>query len=387
VAEAAPPVAADRARGAGPLRIAYVIGSLGTGGAEYQLFELVRHLDRRRFAPTVFSLSAGGRWASAMRAADIAVVEIPQRHRLEARRLWRLRRLLGRLRPTLLHTILWPGNSYGRLAALGLGIPVVIAAERNVIRRPPWQRTLERALDRTTTAYLANTEAIVEELTGRGGLPAVKMHVVYNGIDLGGLPGFSVDRRPGRRRLGVDGERRLVATVGRLEPQKDVATFVAAMARVATRVADVDFLIVGEGGERSRLEAAVQTAGIADRTRFLGLRDDVPAILAAVEVMVLASRWEGMPNVVLEAMATGAVTVATDVGACRTLLDDGAGRVVAVGDDGAIATAVCDLLADPAARERTAERARRRVVEELSTERMAAATVALYERLLVEGGR
>jgi len=368
------------------VRVAYVIGGLGKGGAEYQLVELLRHLDRRHVAPTVVSLSADGHWAAAIRALGIPVVQIPQRHRLEPRRLWRLRQLLRELRPDVLHTILWSGNSYGRLAALGLGIPVVVAAERNVIHRPGWQRAMERLLDRSTTAYLTNADAIVDELTGPGGLPSAKMHVVHNGVDLDEFPSFVLDRAPGRRRLGFAPDRRLVAQVGRLELQKDYPTYVAAMALVAEYEPDVDFLIVGDGSERAAIEAAVGRAGIGDRTRFLGLRHDVPALLTAVDVMVLASRWEGMPNVVIEAMAIGAATVATDVGACRTLLGDGAGRLVRVGDHAAIAAAVRDLLGDRAVREAIAARARRRVEDELSTTRMAAETVGLYDRLLAEAG-
>lgn len=368
--------------GASPVRVVYVIGGLGTGGAEYQLYELVRRLVGTRFEPIVVSLSAGGRWATAIRDAGVPVIEIPQRHRLEVGRLLRLRRMLRRLRPHVLHTVLWSGNSYGRLAAIGLGTPVVVAAERNVIRRPAWQRLLERLLDRWTTAYVTNAHAIVDELTERGRLPGRKMHVVHNGIDLDALPAFTLDRRDARGRLGFDPDRRLVAQVGRLEPQKDYPTFVEAMRTVAARLADVDFLVVGEGGERDRIAAAVADAGIAGRTRLLGLRDDVPAILAGVDVLVLASRWEGLPNVVIEAMAMGAAAVATDVGGARVLLEHGAGCLVRVGDAAGIADAVCMLLSDGARRAEVARVARERVERDLSTERMAKATVEIYERLL-----
>ena len=104
---------------------------------------------------------------------------------------------------------------------MGLGIPVVIAAERNVIRRPGWQRLLERALDGLTDRYLVNSAAIVDELTAQGGLSRGKMQVVHNGIDLGALPAFDPDRRRARAALGFDPARRLIAQVGRLEPQKD----------------------------------------------------------------------------------------------------------------------------------------------------------------------
>src|SRR2546428_417329 len=200
-----------------PYRVAYVIGELGKGGAEYQLYELLRHLDRRRFAPGVFVLAPGGWWVEPIRALGVPVEEIPRRGPADVRRLTRLRASLRRFAPHLLHAILWSGNSYGRLAALGLGIPVVIAAE---------------------------------------------------------FP-------------------------------------------------DVDFLVVGEGGERAALEALARRLGLGARVVFTGLRHDVPRLLAAVDVLALTSLYEGFPNVLLEAMATGAVAVATDVGGCRELVTSG----------------------------------------------------------------
>src|SRR5437870_6616601 len=99
-----------------PHRIAYVIGELGKGGAEYQLYELLRHLDRRRFTPRVFVLAPGGWWVDPIRALGVPVEEIPRRGPADVRRLARLRVALRRFAPHVVHTILWSGNSYGRLA-------------------------------------------------------------------------------------------------------------------------------------------------------------------------------------------------------------------------------------------------------------------------------
>src|SRR5438034_11706025 len=130
-----------------PYRIAYVIGELGKGGSEYQLHELLRHLDRRRFVPRVFVLAPGGWWVEPIRALGVPVEEIPRRGPADMRRLARLRAALRRFAPHVLHTILSSGNSYGRLAALGLGIPVVIAAARVVTPWRAWQVMVERAPD------------------------------------------------------------------------------------------------------------------------------------------------------------------------------------------------------------------------------------------------
>lgn len=366
-----------------PWRVAYVIGELGKGGAEYQLYELLHGLDRSRFQPTVFVLAAGGHWVGPIRELGVAVHELAGRGSADLSRLRRLRAGLRALAPHLLHTVLWSGNSYGRLAALGLGIGVVIAAERNVIARPGWQLGVERFLDRWTDCYLVNSHAIVETLVERGRLPAAKMRVVHNGIDLSRLPPFSLDRAAARRALGFEPSRRLVAQVGRLEAQKDYPTFLAAAAAVATASPAVDFLIVGEGTLRPALEGEAARLGLSGRVRFLGVRHDVPAVLAAVDVMALTSRWEGLPNVVIEAMATGAVAVATDVGGCAELIVPGeTGHLVPPGDAGAVATAVSALLAEPERADRLARAARRRVEAEFGIEAMVRKTTAVYDACL-----
>ncbi len=375
--------------GAGaPWRVAYVIGELEKGGAEYQLYELLRGLDRMRFEPRVCVLAARGYWAERIRALGIEVTELAGTRSADPSRLRRLRRVLRATRPHVLHTILWSGNCYGRLAAIGLGIPVVIAAERNLIARPPWQVRVERLLDRGTDCYLVNSQSIADRLVRQQGLPGAKMRVVHNGIDLAGVPAFSLDRAAARAALGFEPGRRLVAQVGRLEPQKDYPTFLEAARRVAAELSDVDFLIAGAGALQAELVATTARLGLSGRVRFLGLRHDVPALLAGVDVLALTSRWEGLPNVVLEAMATGAVAVATDVGGCRELIIPGeTGYLVPAGEAGAVARATLEVLQTPALAGRLAVAARRRVENEFAVGAMVAKTSAVYEACLRGGGR
>jgi glycosyltransferase involved in cell wall biosynthesis len=359
-------------------RVAYVIGELGKGGAEYQLVELLRHLDRDAWDPHLTVLSQGGYWADEVRRFDIPVVELPRRGHGDLGRLLELRRTLARIGPAVLHTLLWAANCYGRLAAIGLGIRRVVTAERNVIARPRWEVAVERVLDPLTDVYLVNAAAVARELE-RHGLPAWKMRVVRNGVDLGRFPRFAVERGEARAALGFPAGRRLVAQVGRLAPQKDYPTYLRAAAAVAARHPDVDFLVVGAGPEREALVQLADAVGIADRVRWLGLRHDVPALLAAVDVMVLASRFEGLPNVVIEAMAAGAAVVATDVGGCGELVEPGReGTLVVPERPDAIATAVSALLADEDGRRTMVRAARARVEREFSVEAMTRRTCAVY---------
>jgi glycosyltransferase involved in cell wall biosynthesis len=364
--------------------VAYVIGELGKGGAEYQLHELLSRLDRRRFAPSVFVLAGDGYWTEPIRRLGVPVTEIVRRRHADPTRLIRLRRALREVAPHILHTIRWSGNSYGRIAAIGLGIPAVIASERaNLPSRPGWQVALDRLLDRVTDGWLVNAESIAAGLVVRERVPRAKIAVIPNGIDLSRLPPFNVDRAAARDAAGLAPGRWLVAQVGRLTAQKDYPTFLRAAALIAGERPDVDFLIVGEGPLRQELERLAASLGIGSRVRFLGLRHDVPELLAAVDVLVLASVFEGFPNVVLEAMATGAVAVATDVDGARELIASGEhGLLVPPGQPAAVADAVTRLLGDDGLRERLALAARRRVEAEFTVEVMARRTAEAYERWL-----
>lgn len=362
-----------------PDRLAYVIGELGKGGAEYQLYELLRGLDRTRFEPAVFVLSDGGYWSDRIRELDVPVHPIARRGSADVMRVVRLRRALKAHAPDVLHTVLWSANTYGRLAAVGLGVPFVVTAERNVIARPRWQVALERGLDPLTDLYLVNSASVTENLVEREGLPLAKVRVIHNGIDLARLPPFELDRSAARARAGLPDGRRFVAQVGRLAPQKDYPTFLTAAAQVARAVADVDFLVVGEGGLRAELEALARTLGIAERVHFLGLRHDVPALLGGVDVLALTSIYEGLPNVVIEGMAAGAVAVATDVGGADELIVPGeTGVLVQPRDPTDVARAIVDLLGDDARRQRFAVAARRRIEASFSFEAMVRATEAVY---------
>jgi glycosyltransferase involved in cell wall biosynthesis len=374
--------------GGPPYRVAHVIGELGKGGCEYQLHELLRGLDRSRFAAEVIVLAAGGYWAGPIRTLGVPLIEVPRTSGFDPLRLVRLRRLLRAFRPHVLHTTRWSGNSYGRLAALGLGIPVVIASERvHEHERPAWKVATDRLLDRVTDAYIVNSEAIAAGLVARERVAREKITVVPNGVDVRALPPFAVERQERRRAAGFDPDRRLIAQVGRLTAQKDHPTFLRAAAAVASEVPDVDFLVVGQGEERAALEALAAELGLGARLRFMGLRHDVPELLGAVDVLALTSTFEGLPNVLLEALSAGAVAVATDVGGCpEVIVPEETGILVPPGDPAAVAAAILRVLRDPALARRLALAGRRRVETEFTIERLAERTMATYQELLAARG-
>ncbi|MCH8923943.1 MAG: glycosyltransferase family 4 protein, partial [Planctomycetes bacterium] len=180
--------------------------------------------------------------------------------------------------------------------------------------------------------------------------------------------------------LGRTENRRLIACLGRLDPQKGVAWLLEAMPRVFAEVAGLELVLVGDGPLRGRLETLAAKLGIADRVHFAGFRDDVPEILAASELVVLGSRWEGMPNVILEAMAGGRPVVATDVAGVREALGPNADEQTASpSDPQEFARKITAILGDKQLALRLGQENQQRVRQVFNL----AAMVEAYQRLYV----
>ena len=202
--------------------------------------------------------------------------------------------------------------------------------------------------------------------------------VIPNGIDLQALePATDVDRSEARRRLGLDSESPLAVCVGRLSRQKGQDLLLAAWPAVRRAAPGAGLVLVGDGPDRATLERR----GVAG-VRFAGLRTDVPDWLAASEAVVLPSRWEGMPLVVLEAMARCRSVVAAAADGVREALPDEAGAIVPIGDPGALAAAVAERLRDPARARAEGEAGRRHVEAHHDLRANLEAVASLYDEVL-----
>ena len=318
------------------ISIALCITDLDIGGAERCLTQLAVRIDRSRFTPVVYCLGPRPvrEDASCLPALAKAGVEV---HCLGGRGIWqfpavarRLKRLLTAQKPQIVQTFMFHANLLGRIAARRAGVKAVVAGVRVAERAARWHLRLDRLTQRWVDRYVCVSQSVAEFSAKQAGLPPEKLVVIPNGIDLDKYPaGQPADLRA----FGIAAGRRAVTFVGRLESQKGVDWLIATAPHWLAKLPDCDLLLVGDGPLRPSLEAAANGAGIADRVHFAGWRPDIHEILAASSLLVLPSLWEGMPNVVLEAMASRLPVVASDVEGVRELLGPNAARqTVAHGD-------------------------------------------------------
>ena len=306
--------------------------------------------------------------------------------------------LFRQLRPQLVHARSAKARFLAPLAARLARVPVTVQTVHGwsfnnaVDRRRPLFVRLERLARRFCDATVLVSQQDLAEGQSLGvlspaGIARGEALVIRSGIDLARLaPLDPPARRALRTAEGVPDGRPVISLVQRLSPPKTPLVFVQALPRILTERPDAAVWIVGDGPLRASTEAAVGATGLGGRVRFLGLRKDVPDILAASDVTVHSSLREGLPRVVLEALAVGTPVVATDVGGVLDAVVDGVhGLLVPPEDFAALAGAVLATLADPAAAARRVE-AGRAAVRPFSARQMLDDQHALYRRLLARRG-
>ena len=367
-----------------PVRIAFCITDLDVGGAERMFVELVTRLDRLRWEPRVYCLSGPGALVARLQAAKIPVTCFGAK---SARHIGVIPRLAAELKtfsPALIQCFLFHANVVGRLAAWWAGVPRVVCGIRVAERRsrvPLW-------LDRMTQGFVDHnvcvSRAVAEFSIHKAGLKATKISVIPNAVEFDRFANaVAVDRSI----LGLS-TAPLVLFVGRLDPQKAPFILLEAFVRLLERHLDWQLLFVGDGSLRTAMEAWITQRGLDHRIRIAGWRPDIPELLKAADLLTLPSLWEGMPNIVLEAMAAGLPVVVSRVEGTEELIRDGeTGLLVTPGSPIELERQIETALTDPEFCSRLRKAAQLTVQKLFTLDRMVSAYEQLYARLIAESAR
>jgi glycosyltransferase involved in cell wall biosynthesis len=386
-----------------PIRVLRVIARLNMGGPALHVAYLSSGLRSRGYETTLVagSLALGEEsMASVAGELGVPVVTVPELHReisplRDLRAVYHLADLIRRQRPHILHTHTAKAGAIGRLAAMLAGDarpPIVVHTfHGHVLRgyfdpvRSTFFRLLERSLARRTTALVAVSPEVRDDLVGLGVAPREKFTVIRLGIELdervgSGRNGLGPETR---RVLGVAETRFVVGWIGRMTGVKRTDDVLLAVRGLRERGVDAVLCMVGDGPDRDSVEQRAHDLDIVRHCLFVGYQDEVAPYYAAFDALILPSANEGTPVSAIEALAGGRPVVATRVGGVPDVVRDGVdGFLVEPGDVDAMADRLAELAGDSELRARMGAAGRERVLERYSVERLLDDTDRLYRELL-----
>lgn len=381
------------------MRVLHIITSLGAGGAERSLAEMLPAFDAAGIESSIACMVRKPDGVHESVESAGYTVRVVGADRLKATR--RIRRVIGAWEPDIVHTTLFDADVLGRLAALGKPCKVLTSLVNTTydgVRVAdtginPFKFAAAKAVDRTTARYMTDhfhaiSSAARDSAIRHMGIPSDRITVVNRGRNLERLGTPSRERRAAVRcKLDLPSDAEVVLHTGRQELQKGLGALLEAIVTLMAERPHLVMLQAGREGKATQdLHRIMINAGVATRIRFLGHRADVGDLLAASDVFVFPSIYEGAGGSVLEAMAMRVPIVVSDIPALSDVVEPGrAGVVVPVGDRSALAQAIGHLLDHPDEAAQMADRAQRIFLDRFTLERSVEGMVDLYGKVLAEG--
>lgn len=364
------------------LRVMHVTEDLGVGGLERVVATLCRAVDPSRFESSVLCLREMGPFADELREQGFSVSLLESTAgRTDYLSFLKVARFLREQQVDVVHSHNTHAFIDGGLGATLSGVRTVVHTDH--ARSFPDKRrymVAEHLLSHLAYRVVGVSSDTSRNLIRYERISPRKLTVIPNGID-GAHAAARVDVAAKRRELGITGAGPVIGVGARLMEQKGIEFLLRAMPALVARFPDLTLVVAGEGPLEAPLKSLAADLDVADHVRFAGVRLDLAELLHVFDTFVLPSVWEGLPMVILEALAAGCPVVASDVGGVGTAIEDGVnGALVPPRDPDAIAAAVTRLLASPALRARFGEAGKRVFRERFSADAMARRYEALYLR-------
>jgi glycosyltransferase involved in cell wall biosynthesis/serine acetyltransferase len=367
------------------MRVFHMVNSLDMGGSEHQMVEVASRQKAGGYDVTVGCLSSRGPLIEVLKLARISVIEFnPKGGLFRPGGIFQLLRLTWffAVHPfDVVQTHDLYSTLLGVPAAWLARVPVILSCRRDLSHwwwYTPRHRRILRHIQNRSSYVIANSQAVRDFLVEKDGYDPDLIRVVRNGVDLERFATVRADRQGLFPHLGAQSQ--LIAVVANMNVEtKGHTNLIHAAAEVSREFPDAKFLLIGDGDERSHLEALAVELGLSKTVLFLGRRNDVPDLLACCDIFVLPSWAEGLPNSVLEAMAAGIAVVATRVGGTPEIIEDRvSGLLVAPRDSYALARAIMELLENRDFAKQLARSARTRARAEFGFDRLISKLDGLY---------
>ena len=306
------------------IKVLQIIPTLDQSGAEKQMTLLATHLPREEFDVHVAVLTRTGPLAERLDAVGVPYTLINKKAKFDLIAYWRLKKLIREVKPDIVHTWLFAGNSYGRAAALACKVPAIFAGERCV---DPWKGRghfmIDRYLANKTTTIITNSSGVVD-FYSQNGIPAEKFAVIPNAVVMPPTKKTQSEmltREQAFEELGIVPTKHLVGMVARLWPQKRIKEAIWAADMLKFAGEDFQFVVFGDGPQADELVRYRNSIRINDRVHFFGHRADVSRFMPHFDVLWCTSAYEGQSNSILEAMSFGVPVVVSDIPGNRDLVE------------------------------------------------------------------
>ncbi len=367
-----------------PVHVMQVIDGLESGGTETVLFDLISRLMACGFRVSVCYCQPGP-LVEMYSELQIPLIRIPWSSHIDPGVLSRMWWAMRRDPPQIVHTHLFKSNVHGQLAARLSGVPIVVSTLHNMNEwaKNPILGSIYGLVLRLADKIIVLSDEMAAYFVEHAKIPPSRFITINNAIPIERFEGNDDAGFAVRKELGISSDAPLFGMVARLHPQKDHKTFLLAMVHILRVHTNARFLIVGDGASQESLTQFASSLGLEKSVVFCGHRKDVPAVMAALDVLVLSSHFEGMPVVLLEAMAASRPIVATATRGIFSVVRDGEnGLLVPPGDPEALARACLRLVDDPALRRRLVKGGRANVKANHSINVTAKRTMDLYRSLL-----
>ena len=381
-----------------PIPVIHLITRLIVGGAQENTLYTATLLDPKRFMIQVLSgaqTGAEGSLIEEARQQGIQLIILPELvrqispvHDLLA--LLKLIRTLRKSRCKVLHTHSSKAGILGRLAGRIAGTPVIIHSVHGWSFHEymsPWLRKtyifLERWMANSCQALIAVSQKDIEKGLQAGIGRPQQYHLIRSAIPMEQFDPDGYDRHMIRQSLGIPEDAVVVGNIGRFSPQKNPHDWVRVASLIASREENAFFLLVGDGPMRAEVEDHINQAGIRKRTILTGLRRDVPQLLAAMDIFLLTSLWEGLPRVIPQAMAMGLPVLANSADGVQEIIQNGEnGYLFQAGEIEQMAEVCVQLMHDPDQRRILGLRGRESVLQAFDLQIMVEQIAALYEKFI-----